>query len=67
MLDKLDAIHKKYEELTSQMGEPEVACNPTKYQEIALKRAELEDLVQVIFVYKKIFLELQVANELFKT
>ena len=66
MLEKLDAIHKKYDELTLQLGEPEIACNPKKYQEIALKRSDLEDLVEVIIVYKKKTLELQEANELYK-
>ncbi|MFQ6673379.1 MAG: PCRF domain-containing protein, partial [Fidelibacterota bacterium] len=42
MLEKTKEIIRTYEELTSQLADPEVASDPKRYREIAKQRHELE-------------------------
>jgi len=52
MLNKLDSIEKRYEELTQQMSQPEVAADFEHLQKLAKERAKLEDMVSKYRDYK---------------
>jgi peptide chain release factor 1 len=52
MLNKLDSIEKRYEELTQQMSQPEVAADFEQLQKLAKERAKLEDMVSKYRDYK---------------
>ncbi len=43
--DKLNSIEKRYDELTQQMSQPEVAADFERVQKLAQERAKLEDVV----------------------
>ena len=45
MFEKLDAMEKRYEELSRLMADPEVATDPARLRECAQEWAELEELV----------------------
>ncbi|HJQ25422.1 MAG TPA: peptide chain release factor 1 [Blastocatellia bacterium] len=45
MLDKLDVIEKKYEELSAQLGDPETLADQPKYARIAKQHRDLEEVV----------------------
>ena len=45
MQDKLRNLEERYEELTRQMGEPEVLADFQKMQALAKERSSLEDVV----------------------
>ncbi len=45
MLERLAEIEKRYEELTKEMGRPEVASDVRRLQVLARERASVEDLV----------------------
>ena len=45
MLDRLQSLADRYEELTAQMGRPEVASDHERLQELAKERASLEEIV----------------------
>lgn len=64
MFSKLDEVETRYEELTAQMGDPEVAGNPKRYSEIAREHAGLSDTVEVWRHYKGLKEELAEAREL---
>jgi peptide chain release factor 1 len=53
-LDKLEEIEKKYDELTAQLGEPEVLADQTLYQKTAKARAELSEVVEKYREWKSI-------------
>jgi len=52
MLEKLDLIEKRYEELNRLMADPQVATDPNLLRRYAQERAEIEDLVQKYRQYK---------------
>ena len=64
MLSQLDAVERRFEELTSQMGDPEVAGNPRAYAELAREQAGLGETVEVWRQYKAARDELAEAREL---
>lgn len=52
MIEKLEQLEKKYEELTHQMASPEVLADPKQLQSIAKERANLEGIVTKFADYK---------------
>ncbi len=52
MFDKLDAIIRRYEDIEAAMGDPEVAADYERVQELAKERASLEDLVAISRNYR---------------
>jgi peptide chain release factor 1 len=52
MIDKLQELETKYEELSHLLSDPEVATDYQKYQKHAKARAELENIVQKFREYK---------------
>jgi peptide chain release factor 1 len=53
MLDQLDRIEKRYQELGEQMALPEIASDIRKLQELAQERAIVKDLVTEYREYKE--------------
>ena len=45
MLEKLDAVERKYEELSHQLGDVELIESPEKYRKVAQAHAELREVV----------------------
>ena len=45
MLDRLETIEERYEELTRQLGEPEMLADQSKYAKIAKQHRDLEETV----------------------
>lgn len=52
MLEKLEVIEKRYEELNSLLANPEVTTDPDLLKKYAQEQAEIEDLVQKYRQYK---------------
>ena len=52
MLDKLELVRKRYEELTQLIAQPEIATNPKQLQELTIERAGLENIVSIYQEYK---------------
>ena len=52
MLDKLELVRKRYEELTQLIAQPEIATNPKQLQELTTERAALESIVRMYQKYK---------------
>ena len=62
MLDRLERIEKRYQELDKQMAMPEVASDLNQLQALAQERASLEELVAKYREYKKVSRELEDAK-----
>lgn len=67
MLDKLEQIEARYEELTGEMSSPELLANPSAYAKAAKQHRSLGEVVQKYQSWKQLKAELVGARELFDT
>lgn len=66
MLDKLQNIEDKYEELTRLMSDPAVIADQAQFQKHAKAHAGLTEIVTVFREYKKVLSDLDEARSLLK-
>ena len=66
MLEKLDFIQKKYEELAMTVSDPEVIANQTHWQACMKEMSEIEPVVSVYKEYKKVLEEIESTAQLFE-
>jgi peptide chain release factor 1 len=67
MLDKLEQIVQRYEELTQELSSPELLSNPSAYAKAAKQHRTLGEVVQKYQAWKGLKNELAGARELFDT
>ena len=60
MFEKLEAVQKRYEELTQMISDPEVISNHDEWQKLMKEHASIEDIVLKFREYKK---QKQAMNE----
>ena len=54
MLDKLEQIASRYEELTQEMSSPELLSNPSAYGKVAKQHRALGEVVQKYQTWKSL-------------
>ena len=59
MLDKLDPVIRRYREIEDSMGDPEIAADFERVQQLAKERASLENLVRIGSGYKELVAEIE--------
>jgi len=64
MLDKLQMIEVKYEELNRLLSDPKVLSTPGDFQKYSREHAELQPIVEKIIGYRKLLDDLQSTEEL---
>jgi peptide chain release factor 1 len=67
MLEKLEAIKENFKELTDKLSDPATIANQAEFQKIAIKRAELEPIVEAFEIYKGKLTGLEDAKSLLKS
>jgi peptide chain release factor 1 len=67
MLDKLEQIVNRYEELTQELSSPELLSNPSSYAKAAKQHRTLEEVVRKYQSWKSLKAELADARELMDT
>jgi peptide chain release factor 1 len=67
MLDKLEQIETRYEEMTRELSSPELLANPSAYGKTAKQHRALGEIVQKYQTWKGLKAELVGARELFDT
>src|SRR5215213_11950060 len=67
MLDKLEQIVSRYEELTQELSSPELLANPSAYGKAAKQHRTLGEVVQKFQVWKALKEEEAGARELYDT
>ena len=67
MLDKLEQIVQRYEDLTQELSSPELLSNPSAYAKAAKQHRTLGEVVQKYQAWKGLKNELAGARELFDT
>lgn len=66
MIDTLEAIAKRYQELTNRMSDPEVAVDPAKMQPLAREHSALEPKVQAYHDLSRVRREIADAEEVLR-
>lgn len=64
MLERLEAIGRRYEELNQLLSDPQVLEDPKKLRKYAKEQADLEEKYQSYCEYKKVVEQLQEAKEM---
>ncbi|MGI8552141.1 MAG: PCRF domain-containing protein, partial [Dehalococcoidia bacterium] len=59
MWDRLDAIERRYDELTEEMASPEVSQDYERMQELNKERSTLEEIVVLYRYHKALSAELE--------
>jgi len=67
LLDKLDEIENKYDELTKILSDPEIFSDYSKSQKYSKEQSDLEDIVHKIKEYKKVLAGIKDAEEILQT
>lgn len=64
LLDKLEEIESKYDELTRILSDPEIFSDYSKSQKYSKEQADLDEIVQKIREYKKVLSGIRDAEEI---
>ena len=64
MFEKLEAVEKRYEELTKMIADPEIISNNTEWQKLMKEHASIEEIVEKFREYKKVKQSMEEAEEL---
>jgi peptide chain release factor 1 len=67
MIEKLESIEKKHEELTRLLMDPAVIADYRRFQKLSKERAGLADIVEKIGEYRKLLSDTEGAEELFQS
>lgn len=66
MLDKLESLEKKYEELSELIADPKVMEDQSRWQQYVKSHSDLSEVVTVYRQYKKVVSELEDVQEMLK-
>jgi peptide chain release factor 1 len=66
VLEKLESLEAKYEELNKKLGDPEVIGDPNAYKRLAKAHAELEEIVNEFRSYKSVLQDLEDARAMLR-
>lgn len=61
---KLEAVKKRFDEVTAELGKPEVVSDPTRIQSLARVRAELEPVVELYLKLRSTTSQLRETREM---
>ena len=64
MFDKLEAVEKRYEELTKMISDPEVISNNSEWQKLMKEHSSIEDVVFKFREYKEAKQHMEEAKEM---
>jgi len=64
MLERLDEIERRHRELLEQQADPEIAVDPTRSRDIAIKLAEIEPVTRAYRSYRQVEKDLEGAREI---
>jgi len=64
MFEKLEAVEKRYDELTKLIADPEIISNQAEWQKLMKEHASIEDIVIKFREYKKTKQDMEEAEEL---
>ena len=63
MFEKLEAVEKRYEELTKLISDPKIIENQTEWQKLMKEHSSLQEIVEKFREYKKAKQQMEEAKE----
>ncbi len=66
MIDKLDFIEERYEQLNKAISDPEVINNQEEWKKLVIEHAEIEEIVTVYRSYRKVLQGIEEAEEMLR-
>jgi peptide chain release factor 1 len=66
LLEKLNSVEQTFNELTRRMADPDIASDPTEFQQVARTRSSLEETVITYEAWRKASTDLTSAQQLYK-
>ncbi len=66
LLEKLNSVEQTFNELTRRMADPDIASDPTEFQQVARTRSSLEETVITYEAWRKATEDLVGAQQLYK-
>jgi peptide chain release factor 1 len=67
MIERIERMVRRFDEITAQMADPDVLADPQALQDLARERAELEDVVERYRAYEALQKQIDEAKELAET
>ena len=67
MFDKLASLDQRYDQLSEQMAQPDVATDHVRLQQIAREQRELEDVVNAYRAYRDVARQIDEAQQMIET
>ncbi|GAB4342274.1 MAG: peptide chain release factor 1 [Calditrichia bacterium] len=67
MIDKIETFEKRYEELSQEMGKPEVVNDRNTYAKLAKEYSDLEDIIKTGREYRAVYQQVKDAEELLQS
>ncbi len=67
MLERLQDVEKRYEEITAEMARPEVASSPERFRKLTRELHGLEDIVAAYRTYREVIRDIDEAEEILET
>ena len=64
MFEKLELVEKRYDELNSQISDPEVIANTNEWRKLVKEHSSMEDVVQKYREYTEILNNMNEAKEM---
>ncbi len=64
MIDKLEAIYHRYQDLETQMADPDVISDMDRYTQVSKEYKKLKRIVQAYFEYRDLLSNLETAREM---
>lgn len=64
MLDKLEKLHHRYNEVEKMISDPEIISDQKRYKELMIEYSNLKDIDEAYLKYSKMIQELEEAKEL---
>mgnify|MGYP000946907316 CR=1 FL=1 len=62
MFEKLELVEKRYDELNSQISDPEVIANTNEWRKLVKEHSSMEDVVQKYREYKEILNNIHIIH-----
>ncbi len=66
MFDKLDAVVRRYEQLTEKLGDPTIYDRQKEFKEVSSERSSIEDVARVYTEYKKVKEDYEGSKEILR-
>ena len=67
MIDKLDFIEERYEELNRAISDPDIISNQDEWKKLVIEHAEIEEIVTVYREYRRVSEAIEEAEEMLGT